>query len=357
MQTNLQHLQRLFAQPIRYKIPDFQRRYVWKREEQWEPLWNDVEELAQSIIEDDQAKPHFMGAVVLQQMQSPSGTIQCRIVVDGQQRLITLQLLIDAIQKVLEGRGLSDPAKRLAALVENQEEFRYGDPDNAFKVWPTVVDRDAFRQAMRNDLSADDYTESGIVQAHDYFKGQTERWLGRFSNGSGKPDRAASALENAVMVNLELVVIDLDNADDPHVIFETLNARGTPLLQSDMIKNKILHEVRLRKSSGSLLSPVQKQQRPFEDEQEWPFEDKWWTQEVGQGFRRRPRVDVYLNYWLTLRNRKEVRSYDEFRAFESYAGKQKDAEGNIDEIIRDMRRIGDIYHDVEQVGRTDVVSS
>ena len=43
-------------------------------------------------------------------------------------------------------------------------------------------------------------------------------------------------------MQLELVVIDLGDTDDPHVIFETLNARGTPLLQSDMIKNKILHD-------------------------------------------------------------------------------------------------------------------
>ena len=97
MHTNLQRPQRLFAQTVRYEIPAFQRRYVWKQEEQWEPLWNDIEELAQSILEDGQTEPHFMGAVVLQQMQYPAGTIERRIVVDGQQRLTTLQLLIDAI--------------------------------------------------------------------------------------------------------------------------------------------------------------------------------------------------------------------------------------------------------------------
>ena len=42
MQTNLQRSQRLFAQPVRYEVPDFQRRYVWKQDEQWEPLWDDV---------------------------------------------------------------------------------------------------------------------------------------------------------------------------------------------------------------------------------------------------------------------------------------------------------------------------
>ncbi len=347
MQTNLQRPQRLFAQPVRYEIPAFQRRYVWKREEQWEPLWDDVEQLAQSIMEDGRTEPHFMGAVVLQQMQFPAGTIERRIVVDGQQRLTTLQLLIDAIQEVLERREHSDPAKRLATLVINQEEFQDGNPDNAFKVWPTVVDRLAFRHAMNNDLSATGYTTSRIVQAHEYFKGQAEQWLDGFSDEAGTRDGAASALENAVRANLELVVIDLGDADDPHVIFETLNARGTPLLQSDMVKNKILHDAGVGVDDEEEVSQEQRRLWPFD-------EDGWWSEEVGRGFQRRPRVDVYLNHWLTLRNLKEMKAYDEFRAFQRYADAQQESGNSIQQVAKNVSEIGDIYRDVEEVRRTDI---
>ena len=51
----------------------------------------------------------------------------------------------------------------------------------------------------------------------------------------------------------------------------------------------------------------------------WPFEEDWWSQEVGRGLQRRPRIDMYLNHWLALRMQGEVRNYDEFRAFESYS--------------------------------------
>jgi len=347
MQTNLQRPQRLFAQPVRYEIPAFQRRYVWRREEQWEPLWNDVEQLAHSILEEGQSDPHFMGAVVLQQLQVATGTIERRIVVDGQQRLTTLQLLIDAIQEVLEKRTYSDPAKRLAALVKNQKEFRDGNPDNGFKVWPTVVDRTAFRHAMSNDLSARDYAASRIVQAHDYFKTQAQQWLDRFEDEPGERGMAASALESAVRTNLELVVIDLGDTDDPHVIFETLNARGTPLLQSDMIKNKILHDANIRVEDEDGGSPEQRQL--------WPFsEDDWWVEEVGRGFQRRPRVDAYLNHWLTLRNRKEMKAYDEFRAFERYVDASQEGGQTILDVARDMREVGNIYRDIEEERRTDI---
>ena len=348
MKTNPQRPQKLFVQPVRYEIPAFQRRYVWKQEEQWEPLWDDVEELAQSIIAEGQTEPHFMGAVVLQQTYVPTATIERRIVVDGQQRLTTLQLLIDAVQEVLQDQEHSSPAKRLSALVTNGEEYLNGNPDHAFKVWPTTVDRDAFRHAMSNELTAANYANSRIVQAHEYFKAQAQQWLDRFPQDTGERDTAASALEEAVSRSLEIVVIDLGESDDPHIIFETLNARGTPLLQSDMVKNKVLHEagIGIRDDDG-YATP--------EEKAIWPFDqDEWWAKEVGRGLQRRPRVDVYLNHWLTLRNRAEMKPYDEFRAFERYADTREGQDETIREVARDLGELGTIYRDVEEIRRSDI---
>lgn len=348
METNLKRPDRLFVHPVRYEIPAFQRRYVWKQEEQWEPLWDDVEKLAESIMEEGRSEPHFMGAVVLQQMQVATATIDRRIVVDGQQRLTTLQLLLDAVQEVLEDRGISAPAKRLSALVANGEEYIDENPDFAFKVWPTTVDRPAFRRAMDNGLSATEHTNSQIVQAHDYFRNQTELWLLRFDEENGKGDTAASALEAAVSRYLELVVIDLGEADDPHVIFETLNARGTPLLQSDMVKNKVLHDAGIDVQDNDGI--------PSEDETRiWPFDqDDWWAQEIGRGLQRRPRVDVYLNHWLTLRNRAEMKPYDEFRTFTKYTNGRVEEGETILQVAQDLRDLGKVYRDVENGQRMDI---
>ena len=347
MHTDLQCPLKLFAAPIRYEIPAFQRRYVWEQEEQWEPLWDDVEQLAQLALDGNASKPHFMGAVVLKLKPVPTAVIPCRMVVDGQQRLTTLQLLIDAIQEVLEDRRHAGSAKQLEALVENGEAFCGGDPDNAFKVWPTIADRVAFRHAMSNDLPVINYEKSRIVQAHNYFTGQTEKWLDKYSEESGGRDEAAEALANAVMKNLDIVVIDLGDTDDPHVIFETLNARGTPLLQSDMIKNKILHDANIQVEDEDSISPKQRRL--------WPFDqDDWWSGEVGRGVQRRPRIDLYLNQWLTLRNRAEVKAYDEFRAFERYAELRKEAEETIYDVAKDMKDVGKIFRDVEEVRRTDI---
>lgn len=352
METQLLHPQKLFTHPVRYDIPDFQRRYVWRQEEQWEPLWEDVAELAQSIVDGGRTEPHFMGAVVLQQKRFPSGSLERRIVVDGQQRLITLQLLADAIQEILEGRGHSDPAKRLSTLVANSREFRDGNADNAFKVWPTTVDRAAFRHAMSNDLSGSEYATSRIVQAHEYFKGQAGQWLDKFAVENGDLDKAASALEKAVREKLALVTIDLGDSDDPHVIFETLNARGTPLLQSDMVKNKILHDAKIK--AVDLHDDYDTERSPLE-RQLWAFdEDDWWTREVGRGLQRRPRIDMFLNHWLTLRNRSETKAYEEFRIFEKYVESRSNEGYTIHDVANDIRDLGVIYREVEEVQRADI---
>ena len=347
MDTNLKRPLNLFMHPVRYEIPSFQRRYVWSQDDQWEPLWEDVEKLAQSILEGGkEPTPHFMGAIVLQQVPNPAGTIERRIVVDGQQRLTTIQILIDAIQEVLGERQYTDPAMRLAGLVENPEVFRGRNPDNAFKIWPTSVDRGAFRCAMSNDMPATDHAANRIVQAHDYFRGQAEVWLDKFSDGPGEHDKAAPALESAVH-NLELVVIDLGKADDPHIIFETLNARGTPLLQSDMVKNYILYQAGVTMDDDD--QTTLEQQRRL-----WPFDENWWAKEEGRGNQKRPRIDLYLNHWLTLRNRREMKAYDEFRAFERYAKAWMEAGKTIDDVAQDMAAIRNIYRDVEEVRRMDI---
>ena len=330
MDTYKSNLRNLFTLPQRYEIPPFQREYVWNHENQWGPLWEDVQNVAEQYLEKQPSEPtpHFLGAIVLQQQQVQASQLPTRVVVDGQQRLTTLQLLLDAVQEVFEERKYVFPAKRLESLVLNPEEFRNGDSDNAFKVWPTVADRDAFRQAMHNDLASEEYKESRIVRAHEFFKLQTDQWI---EAQPEEGEKQAEALEVAVKNLLEVVVIDLDHAEDPHIIFETLNARGTPLLQSDLIKNMVLYE------AGA--------SEPDEANRLWGFTDGWWREEIYQGRLNRPRIDVFLNYWLVMRKREEVNANDVFSVFRRYC---QDGNSPIEAVAADISRIGEYYRSLEE---------
>jgi uncharacterized protein with ParB-like and HNH nuclease domain len=98
LDTQVRTPQAIFMQPQRLLVPLFQRPYVWNEELQWEPLWKDLERVANRLLQSPgmPQAPHFLGAVVLQQLQSQTSDLQQRTIIDGQQRLTTLQLLLDA---------------------------------------------------------------------------------------------------------------------------------------------------------------------------------------------------------------------------------------------------------------------
>ena len=80
-----------------------------------------MRDAAEEYLEKGHAPSHFMGAVVLQQRLTSASELETRIVVDGQQRLTTLQLLLDAVQEVFEQRGERLPALRMSQLVANNQ--------------------------------------------------------------------------------------------------------------------------------------------------------------------------------------------------------------------------------------------
>ena len=84
---------------------------------------------------------------MLQQVLNPAGPMQERTVIDGQERLTTLQLLLDALHGELHTAGATHPAMRIEPLVRNAEAF-CEDPTDRFKVWPTNRDRPAFNCVM-----------------------------------------------------------------------------------------------------------------------------------------------------------------------------------------------------------------
>ena len=324
MDTGILSPKALFQKDIRYTVPAFQRRYVWTLDDQWEPLWEDMRNTAEDYLEkldhsngdgikaEQETVRHFLGAVVVQQVNTATRDVERREVIDGQQRLTTLQLLLDAIQYVCEEHKTRGVATRLSKLATNDESL-VGDGNDIFKLWPTTHDREAFRHAMHNGLATDDYEQSLIVQAHEYFQLQARHWIG--GNTEAFQVRA-EALETAVTGMLQMVVIDLGPEDDPHVIFETLNARGTPLLESDLIKNYV--------SSKSGQDNI------------WGnFDHNWWRQDFRQGRLLRPRIDALLDYWLEARTLDDVSAGKVFNVFRKVSA-DRPIEDVVSEVNNDL---------------------
>jgi uncharacterized protein with ParB-like and HNH nuclease domain len=57
-------LRDLFERNVHHVVPLYQRPYVWSRDLQWEPLWDDLRRLAESLLRHEPVRAHFMGAIV-----------------------------------------------------------------------------------------------------------------------------------------------------------------------------------------------------------------------------------------------------------------------------------------------------
>jgi hypothetical protein len=230
MDALTQSVTALFASQHRYLVPAYQRSYVWTEGRQWLPLWEDVERISDSRLEGN-GEHHFLGAIVIRREKTPPGGITEWSVIDGQQRLTTLQLLVSSIASAAASDGCRKDARLLQKLVFHDEDE--ADGVERFKFWPTTANRDAFRDALMIDgdgSSVVDDPSNTIHEAWAFFRARTIDYVHADAAPLDEVIARYAALREAVTGLLQVVTITLDKGDPAQVIFETLNARGTPLL-------------------------------------------------------------------------------------------------------------------------------
>lgn len=306
----------IFDAKQRLEVPLFQRQYVWNEDQQWLPLWEDIQRKFTEALEGRKDAPlHFLGAMVLDQKQTPTGHVVVRQVIDGQQRLTTLQIFLSAYRDFCRSQGCD-------ALAAECDKFLFNtgmmaDPQvDRFKVWPTQADRAQFTDVIsagsrdelerRHPLVRRPYARKPdprprMVEAYLFFFNQLAAFFlgedgelplaGTFPL-SARVDECFQTLRSGLMV----VVIDLQKDDDPQVIFETLNARGEPLLPADLLRNYIF----LRAGRERLdVEAVYKQH--------WAaFDDNFWRGLVKQGRLNRPRSDLFMQHFLASQQGQDI---------------------------------------------------
>lgn len=324
----------ILQNPQRLLVPLFQRPYVWSLQSQWEPLWNDITRMADGLLKNfsNPPKPHFLGAVVLQHHQGSLASLSQRIVIDGQQRLTTLQIMIDAVQAEMERVDQKSPASRLRDLIENEAKYRRSE-DDRFKLWPTNKDRDAYREVMGAEPPIDyaslKYGDERIPQAHKFFAQKSHEYLNE--DGLDKVSIRADALEVALRSLLKVVVIDLDPDEDAQEIFETLNSRGVKLTAADLIKNYIFQQLENTNEDSDQAY-----------EKYWKrFETAFWEEEINAGRLTYSRAAIFLNHFLISRTGEVITAAEVFFRFKKYAS--EDSGLSTLELLKQIHEAAVIY--------------
>lgn len=319
----------LFENAVIYAVPPYQRAYVWTEDKQWQPLWEDILSLAsdwETLIKAggpanrDEWPAHFLGAMVFKQEPTLPTATPIHSVIDGQQRLTTLQLLLGAAESVFRDRNLP-AAKGLRKLVANDTAESREKGTGLRKIRPTLIDEEAFLGVMNNDNLSGGQTKPRLVAAHEFFSKRIQEYL---DSEPKRADEQAGILMAVLGHLLKIVVIKVDSHDDSQLIFETLNARGTPLEQSELVKNYLIHQATRQDLNSA----------NFENEHLKKFREFWFLQEARQGRVYRRRMDQLLSHWIIMRTGQEVQIENVFQTIKRYAEKNKTK--SIEEISRDI---------------------
>jgi hypothetical protein len=323
MKSETWTIQQVFQDRKQYKVPFYQRAYVWTLEKQWPLLWADIKDKADERLAGTTPAPHFLGAIVVEpQEKTGLRGVDTLHIIDGQQRLTTLQYVLAGVRLATRELKITDYDSYLAAVLDNPNPTTMANADvEVFKVWPTFSDQKAFVSAMTAENLAtlqarypDHFTQAGTIRrigiihppalnAIWSFAQWAKGWIA-VSGGA----LAVEALVMAVLTDLKVVLIQLEKGDDAQVIFETLNGRGAELHATDLIRNHLFMTVDSRTEDPATLYEAKWKQ----------FEKDTWKVAERRGRITKPRLEWLIFSVIRAQTGQEgdlARLYVDFKSF------------------------------------------
>lgn len=291
-----------------FVIPIYQRTYSWTKPE-CRQLWDDI--IRTGINEAISA--HFMGSIVyikmgLYQVSSQSSLL----VIDGQQRLTTICLVLEALSRQLNDtepvEGFSAKKLRHYYLLNPLEEGERG-----YKLLLTQTDKDSLLSLMeQRDLPLEHSIR--IKENFEFFEKKIKAMgddLTPLCNGLAK-----------------LMVVDISlsrDQDNPQLIFESMNSTGRELSQADLIRNFILMGL---------------EQEP----QIRLYEHHWRPMEVAFGQEAYDKhFDAFMRHYLTIKTGDIPNVRKVYEAFKDHANSPEIAAAGVDELVADIHAYAGYY--------------
>ncbi len=291
-----------------FAIPIYQRTYSWT-ERECQQLWDDVMRAGQR----SDVLAHFVGSIVYVEAGLYHVTSQSPLlVIDGQQRLTSVMLILEALSRALGDEepidGFSSEKIRSYYLLNPLEKG-----DRRYKLLLTQGDRDTLLSIMQQKP----VTDNGSLRVMQNFAFFEDKIKGL----NGDLTSLCEGLAKLMVVDISLT----RDQDNPQLIFESMNSTGRELSQADLIRNFVLMG----------LEP---------DHQSMIYEDHWHPMEVsfpqdGYG----AHFDAFMRHYLTLRTGEIPNLRDVYTAFKNYAREPKVADAGVDALVKDIHAFAQYY--------------
>lgn len=297
MEATQANLMKFIKKSDQFSIPIYQRLYSWTE--------NECEKLCDDIITtgSKDIPSHFIGSIMyiekgLYQISKPEPLL----VIDGQQRLTTVSLLLEALARKIgdnEIEGFSAKKIRHYYLINPLETG-----DRKYKLLLSQNDRNTY---------------ISIIEQKEYPKDFSVRVKDIFEYFTSKIDKLSeNDIQNLCLGLSKLFIVDISlsrDKDNPQLIFESMNSTGKDLSQADLIRNFMLMRL-----EGDI------QKRLYEDY--WrPMELEFGQEAYSSSF------DSFMRHYLTMKTGNIPKIDEVYEEFKNYFyNSQKDNEEELKEL-------------------------
>lgn len=352
--------------PFQWRIPVYQRHYAWDPDNEYGPthlFWGEVKKQAVARIEameENGRNPprHYFGAVLVKDKPAKLQSIQSYDVVDGQQRLTTINVALFSLIKLAMKLGLGEGIK------DGLEKYIFTDPQNkqkkdSSKLLPTNFDRAQFVNLLisaypeadaETHHREDEYNESMVVQAYHFFNERFEKFVD--AKRKDNVEIPLRALLDSLLDGFELIVIPLAETDKAQLIFESMNNTALPLTTFDLIRNYVFYRA--------------DEEQPGQNHDVKLFNGKFW-QEFEQYFWKKPfnkkgddnHIVTYVARMMLAKQRKliDLKRESIFREYKLFAKGLKNKGIDVAREIKEISEYVKIYkYLVGEISRNPVVS-
>jgi uncharacterized protein with ParB-like and HNH nuclease domain/predicted transport protein len=283
-------------------IPIYQRTYSWT-DKQCRQLWDDIMRAGSS----DTIAVHFIGSIVyVEQGLSQVSHQAPLLVIDGQQRLTTVALLLEALARAI---GDGEPVDGFSAV--KLRHYYLSNPlesgDRYFKLLLSQTDNASLKAIIKNTEQPKE-PSLRVTQNFALFAKLLEEHKGDLAP-------VCRGLAKLVVVDIALA----RDQDNPQLIFESMNSTGKELSQADLIRNYILMG----------LAP-DLQTRLYEEY--WrPMEQDFGQEAYGTQF------DSFMRHYLTVRTGDIPREREVYEAFKDYSRTTPVRNAGIEALVKEIR--------------------
>ena len=283
-------------------IPIYQRTYSWT-DKQCRQLWDDILRAGSN----DAITVHFVGSIVYVEQGLSQVTHQAPLlVIDGQQRLTTVSLLLEALARSLRD---TEPVDGFSAA--KLRHYYLSNPlesgDRYFKLLLSQTDNASLKAVIKR---SEPPKEPSLRLTQNF-----TLFTDLLAEQKGNLTPICRGLAKLIVVDVALS----RDQDNPQLIFESMNSTGKELSQADLIRNFILMG----------LEPTL-QTRLYEEF--WrPMEQDFGQEAYGTQF------DSFMRHYLTVRTGDIPRERDVYEAFKDYSRTKPVIEAGIESLVKDIR--------------------